>query len=90
MQKLSEIAHAYGYDATIHSLGGEKLQFKRKDLNGKIFVNPCNRIYGIWGFSARKVGWENKIALKTRIIDVDANGNILTDETKIIEKNQYW
>lgn len=90
MRKLSEIAYSCGYDSTIHSLGGEKLQLRRKDLNGKFFVSPSNRIYGVFGFSARKFGWEKKENLKARIIDVDAHANILTDEIKIVGKNQYW
>lgn len=90
MQELSRIAHSYGYDAIIQSLGGEKLQLKRSDLTGKQFVDPSTRIYGIWGFSARKSGWENKADLKARIVDVDAKGNILTDDIKVVDKRQYW
>ncbi len=90
MQELSRIAHTYGYDAIIQSLGGEKLQLKRSDLAGKQFVNPSSRIYGIWGFSARKNGWENKANLKVRIVDVDAKGNILADDIKIVDRRQYW
>lgn len=90
MQELSRIAHSYGYDAKIQSLGGEKLQLKRTDMAGKQFVNPSSRIYGIWGFSARKSGWENKANLKARIVDIDAKGNILGDDIKIVDRRQYW
>ncbi len=90
MQELSRIAYSYGYDAVIHCLGGEKLQFKRKNLNGKTFENPESRIYGIWGFSARKSGWKGKTNLKARIVDVDAEGKILADEIKDIDQRQYW
>ena len=90
MQKLSRIAQSYEYEAAIHSLGGEKLQFRRKDLNGTMFANPQQRIYGIFGFSARKSGWEDKPNLKARIVDIDANGSVLADEIKIIGKTHYW
>ena len=90
MQKLSRIAQSYGYEGTIHSLGGEKLQFRRKDLNGAMFENPEQRIFGIFGFSARKSGWDDKPNLRARIVDVDARGSVLTDEIKIIGKTHYW
>lgn len=90
MQKLSRIAQSYGYEGTIHSLGGEKLQFRRKDLNGAMFENPEQRIFGIFGFSARKSGWDDKPNLRARIVDVDAKGSVLTDEIRIIGKTHYW
>lgn len=90
MQKLSRIAQSYGYEGTIPSLGGEKLQFRRKDLNGAMFENPEQRIFGIFGFSARKSGWETKPNLRARIVDVDAKGSVLADEIKIISKPHYW
>lgn len=90
MQELSRIAYSYGYDAIIKSLGGEKLQILRKNLEGKTFENPKSRIFGIWGFSARKSGWESKTNLKAQIVDVDAKGNILSEEIKNIGQRQYW
>lgn len=90
MLELSRIAHSYGYDATIQCLGGEKLHFRREDLNGKAFANPHNRIYGIWGFSARKSDWKYKKTLNARIVDINEQGAVLSDKIEIIEKNQYW
>lgn len=90
MKELSKIAQAYGYDATIHSLGGEKLHFRRKNLNGNMFSTPDKRIFGILGFSARKSGWEYKPNLRARIVDVNEQGDVLSDKIEIIEKNQYW
>ena len=90
MQKLSKIAQSYGYEAAIHSLGGEKLHFRRKDSKGTMFTKPQQRLYGFFGFSARKPGWEDKPNLKARIVDVDEKGNVWADEIKIIGKTHYW
>lgn len=90
MKELSRIAHSYGYDATIQCLGGEKLQFRQEDSNGKAFVNPHSRIYGIWGFSARKSDWKDKKTLNARIVDINEQGTVLFDKIEIIEKNRYW
>lgn len=87
---LMKVMDSYGYALPIRILGKEKLQIKKQSLHGDMFAEPECRIYGITGFSARKYGVKSKKSLTARIVCIDLNGNVISDEVKKIERNQYW
>lgn len=90
MKELSQVALSCGYCETIHVLGGEKIQIRRKDLTGEKFFNPDFRIYGITGFSLRKKDCQNKDSLFAEIVDIDKSGNVASCRMCKISCNQYW
>ena len=90
MKELSQVALSCGYCETIHVLGGEKIQIRRKNLAGEMFLNPDFRIYGITGFSLRKRDSQNKDSLIAEIVDIDKSGNVASCRMCNISRNQYW
>lgn len=90
LKELSEFAISCGYCEDIHVIGGEKIQIRRKDLNGDKFFKPDFRIYGITGFSARKIDPQGKDLLAAEIVDIDKFGNISSRRMCKIRRNQYW
>ena len=85
MKNLSEIAAANGYASDIGILGGEKIQFRRKSAGGETFANPNYRVYGVFGFVAHKRSPYKKVKHSCRRIEIDAAGNILSDEVRVAD-----
>ena len=85
MVKLADIAVANGYSSDIGILGGEKIQFRRKSAGGETFANPNYRVYGVFGFVAHKQSPYKKEKHSCRRIEIDAAGNILSDEVRVAD-----
>lgn len=56
MQKLGQLAQSLNPSSDIVVFGGEKVQIRRKDVCGKLFSDPRDRIYTIFGIGFRNSG----------------------------------